>query len=49
VDLIALLEEKLGEIGTVLTGDPGDQSSFHVVATSRAFARSRIGERALLI
>jgi hypothetical protein len=31
VDLVALVEQKLGEIGAVLAGDSGDQSLFHGV------------------
>jgi hypothetical protein len=29
MDFIALVEEKLGEIRAILSGNAGDQSSFH--------------------
>jgi len=29
VDFVAFAEEKLGQVGTVLTGNPGDQGFFH--------------------
>ena len=33
VDLISLAEEEFGQVGTVLTGDAGDQGFFHDSAT----------------
>jgi hypothetical protein len=29
VDFVALVEEEIGEVGTVLAGDAGDERSFH--------------------
>ena len=31
VDLVALLQEKLSEVGAVLTADAGDQSALHTL------------------
>jgi hypothetical protein len=31
VHLIALLQQQLGQVGTVLAGDPGDESALHSI------------------
>ena len=42
VDLVALLEQQLGQVGAVLPGDPGDQRALraHSAVTSLACSRS---------
>jgi hypothetical protein len=39
VNLVALSEKKIGEIGTVLAGDPSDEGFFHRVMMGGEFKR----------